>query len=682
MKYRIKLSISQSLFAIFAFMVISIIILVVYTFINFNKVRYSNQYLYDNYWKGLEGIKELQRIVHASNGLLFNWLLTEKDTASYTYKEYFRLIDTSYYELKAKIWSLVDYWPIEFQNSYYRIIDYTDTLIIKQKQIFSMLEFPEDLNNTQIILTIYAMTSEKGELKNLENKITEQIKQLYIKLNADSRNYILKIDNNMKIYRRFIGIGVFLFMVIILFIVFLLVNKITVNINRINNLAERLSKGELISVPYVSKRDELGIFYKNLRDINDYLKRTSEFALNLSNSKFDVDFSPAGKADVLSNSLLKLRDSLKQAQHIAHLRELENKHREWSSQGIAEFAELLREHSRDLDTLSRVVIAKLVKYTDSQVGAIYIVNDEDKNNIFIEAKAFYAYNRYIHRKTRFKPGEGLIGECYIEAKTIFMDNVPKDYLIIESGLGADRPRSLLIVPLIINEQVMGIVEIASFEVYEPYKIEFVEKIGETIASAISTVKINIRTERLLQETQRKSKELEQKEAESAEKIEKMQRTIQELKRLLGKEKKKSSKNLDKQKELERKLIELRREYENMLRKKELEINNLLFAINETIGYYVLSYNGDFLDVNSLYLSFLKLDKDQVLATKHQRFLGIECVNTGAYKKLWDEIKLGKTVKTSIQYMIEGKVHYVNEVFTPILNEKGTLEKVIVFSFVS
>ena len=84
--------------------------------------------------------------------------------------------------------------------------------------------------------------------------------------------------------------------------------------------------------------------------------------------------------------------------------------------------------------------------------------------------ASYAYDRRKHLKKTIKPGEGLVGRCIQEGDTIFLTDVPKDYVKIKSGLGQDDPRSLLIVPMKLNENVIGVIEIASLEVFENFQI--------------------------------------------------------------------------------------------------------------------------------------------------------------------------------------------------------------------
>src|SRR5690606_15109859 len=157
-------------------------------------------------------------------------------------------------------------------------------------------------------------------------------------------------------------------------------------------------------------------------------------------------------------------------------------------------------------------------------------NQDDENDTHLELIACYAFERKKFLKKRVEIGTGLVGQCYLEHRTIFLKEVPESYVNITSGLGGANPSSLLIVPLKVNGEIEGVLEIASFKDYQPHEIEFVEKVGEIIASTISNARINDRTRRLLEESQQHSEELRAQEEEMRQNMEEMQATQEQMHR--------------------------------------------------------------------------------------------------------------------------------------------------------
>jgi PAS domain S-box-containing protein len=224
----------------------------------------------------------------------------------------------------------------------------------------------------------------------------------------------------------------------------------------------------------------------------------------------------------LLHSLYQLQSALKEKQDLEKSRINEDKRRNWVSEGIASFGEILRIHSDDMENLSYQIISKLVKYLDANQGGFFLVQKDKKDIKFFNLLACYAYDRKKFADRKINWGEGLIGSCALEKKIVYMTDVPKDYLLITSGLGKSTPNNLLIVPLISNDEVKGIIEIASFQPFEKFEIDFLEKVAESIAMTLENIQNSLKTTLLLKETQAQADELSVQE-------ERMRQNMEELK---------------------------------------------------------------------------------------------------------------------------------------------------------
>ena len=209
--------------------------------------------------------------------------------------------------------------------------------------------------------------------------------------------------------------------------------------------------------------------------------------------------------------------------------QLEEARRNWASKGLAQFGNLLRSNE-DNDTLFDKLISGITQYVDANQSALFIVNKKDKDNVKIELEACYAYSRKKFMEKSISPGEGLIGQVYHEREVLYLKEIPQGYTNITSGLGDASPSTLIIIPLIANEEVEGFFEIASFHQLEPHQVEFLKDLAENVASFIGMNRINVQTKLLLQETQQQAEEMRSQEEEMRQNMEELQATHEEMNR--------------------------------------------------------------------------------------------------------------------------------------------------------
>jgi PAS domain S-box-containing protein len=204
--------------------------------------------------------------------------------------------------------------------------------------------------------------------------------------------------------------------------------------------------------------------------------------------------------------------------------------RNWATQGLARFIDILRSNNQDISKLGDAIISELVNYLKANQGGLFIKNKEGAGDEYLELIACYAYERKKHFEKRVDIGEGLLGQAVLEKEHILLTVVPPQYVKITSGLGKATPRCLLIVPLKINDEVFGVLELAAFQPFQSYQIDFLNKLGESIASTIANTRASEQNRRLLEESHMQTEQMRAQEEEMRQNMEELQATQEEMQR--------------------------------------------------------------------------------------------------------------------------------------------------------
>ena len=251
---------------------------------------------------------------------------------------------------------------------------------------------------------------------------------------------------------------------------------------------------------------------------NNIIQKNSEFAKKIGEGELSEKIK-VSKDDVLGKSLLLMRDNLLKT----YQRETEQN---WIAKGKEKIGDILRYHNK-VNELAYETIVSIVNYTEAVQGAFYVYDDDENELTNI---ATYAYNRKKYVKQKFKIGQGLIGQVAYEKNIIYRKEIPDNYTTISSGiLGDKKPKTILLAPLIGDEKLQGVIELASLQTEIPKKtILLIEEISGIIAQTVFNLKVNKKTEYLLLESRKMTDELQKNEDELRKNAEKMKITQIEI----------------------------------------------------------------------------------------------------------------------------------------------------------
>lgn len=247
---------------------------------------------------------------------------------------------------------------------------------------------------------------------------------------------------------------------------------------------------------------------KQKKELNEKISRQAMnmeniriFSEKIGKGELDAEFKSSNGAASVGSALTIMRDNLRKSSQ-------DEKNRQWMMEGVARLGDILMKNSRLAD-LGYDVIVFLINKINAIQGAFYLMEEDivsGKSKIVMAA--CYAYNRKKYLRREFMLGEGLVGQAAIERDYIYRTEIPDDYVSITSGILGDRkPTSLLIVPLIANETLHGVVEMASLNKLNSLEINFVREAAKIIAQTIFNQSVNAKTSRLLEEVSHSHKRM-------------------------------------------------------------------------------------------------------------------------------------------------------------------------------
>jgi signal transduction histidine kinase/DNA-binding response OmpR family regulator/HAMP domain-containing protein len=222
-----------------------------------------------------------------------------------------------------------------------------------------------------------------------------------------------------------------------------------------------------------------------------------------------------------------LKDNINEM--IRNLRDTTQKNTEqdWLKTNLAKFSRMLQ-GQRDLTNVGRMVLSELCPVVAAQQAEFYVL-DKRIELPQLTLLASFASEGTAQIGKQVGLGQGVLGQCAIEKRKIVLENMPTDYIRISSGLGWAAPRSVLVLPLIFEGETKGVLELASFEGFNPAHQALLDQLAESIGIVLNTIEANMRTEGLLAQSQSLAQQLQTRQ----EQLQQTNEALQEKARLLA-----------------------------------------------------------------------------------------------------------------------------------------------------
>ncbi|MET8461145.1 HAMP domain-containing protein [Streptomyces parvulus] len=232
-----------------------------------------------------------------------------------------------------------------------------------------------------------------------------------------------------------------------------------------------------------------------------------------------INVEASGEVAELKDNINSMVESLRETTRA-------NQEQDWLKTNLARISGLMQGH-RDLPVVAELIMDELVPLVSAQYGAFYLAEDGEAGPE-LRLVGSYGYPETTARPTRFAFGRSLVGQAARSRRTILVDDLPAGYLTVSSGLGEIVPTALVLLPIVVEGQVLGVIELASVAPFTQINQDFLEMLMETIGVNVNTIVANARTDELLAESQRLTAELQARSAELQVQQEELQHSNAEL----------------------------------------------------------------------------------------------------------------------------------------------------------
>jgi len=490
---------------------------------------------------------------------------------------------------------------------------------------------------------IISSNSSEGNFEYISDE-TNSKKVVYFKLNKQFNVYYALMLEEKEIYEPFYDFVVtsIISSIVLVAIFLFLLSNIAQILKRLSSQCMEVTES-IIDNTYNKIFEINGADWEKVNakftELYHYLSQINIFTKELADGNLEADLN-SNHQNELTQSLKLIRDNTKKTKEIEIKRKIEDEKANWVNMGLAKFGDILRAHSTDIESHCDNIIQNLVKYVNANQGGIFLINAKDDGQGNLQLISAFAFDTKKFLQKEIELGVGLVGTCAVEKQTIYITDIPEDYIEITSGLGEANPRCILICPIKRDEEVLGVIEMASFYNLEQHQILFVEKIMESVASTLASAKINAQTGELIHRFERQSKDMEEKEEEMKQTIEELNSTQEEIE------------------------------------KKEYDYRYYIGILSEFHNLIEYDISGSTLNVNDNFAKLFDRSKKDILNTTIQGHHSLGLAMIPDFDENWEKLCSNEKVEIQSKYFVKGSTLNFHEIYIPMPDVNNRVTKIL------
>jgi signal transduction histidine kinase/CheY-like chemotaxis protein/methyl-accepting chemotaxis protein len=369
---------------------------------------------------------------------------------------------------------------------------------LKIKQIDEILVFPKE----SYILGLHI---HKCVENHIGRKIDDKFLKGIIQLKSDYYEFAKKTEQVEQTVNKYLNYSILF--IIIFITIFILSTSYIINSSISKPIAVLAQNFKLLNrgVPQKKLRyksnSELGVLTQSFNEIQFGFSRIIHNIQKVAEGNYSVKLKPRSKVDEFTHTFNKIIDQLETADQ-------RNKEANWFRTGMNQLNKKLR-GDQETTEVSNNALEFTINFLNAELGALYLFDEVNEAFNLVASHGLPYKNQFKF----IKKGHGLIGSMSESKEIKHIKDLPKDYFTIFSGTGEISPKEIILIPLIFNDRLWGVMELASIREFKPHKISFLDNANETITVNIASSIARERLESLLKTTQDQAKELQVQQEE-------------------------------------------------------------------------------------------------------------------------------------------------------------------------